>query len=47
MSVSKEIGYGIGQKLFHEHVVRNEEEYYKIKEYIQNNVVNWNKDKYF
>ncbi len=47
MSVSKEIGYGIWQKLFHEHVVRNEEEYYKIKEYIQNNVVNWDKDKYF
>lgn len=47
MYVSKKIGYSIWQKLFYEHVIRNEKEYYKIKEYIKNNIINWEKDKYF
>lgn len=47
MQVSKKIGYSIWQKSFYEHVVRNEKEYYIINEYIQNNVINWQKDKYF
>ena len=47
MYVSKKVGYSIQQKLFYEHIIRNEKEYYKIKNYIQNNVVNWKKDKYF
>ena len=45
--VSKRIGYSIWQKSFYDHIIRNEEEYLKIKEYIQNNVQNWKKDKYF
>ncbi len=45
--VTKELGYSIWQKLFYEHIIRNEKEYYLIKEYIQNNVINWEKDKYF
>jgi len=47
MYVSKIIGYSIWQKSFYEHIIRNEKEYYAIKEYIQNNIVNWHKDKYF
>lgn len=47
MQVSKKIGYSIWQKSFYEHVIRNEKEYYIIKEYIQNNIINWQKDKYF
>lgn len=47
MKVSKGIDRLIWQKSFYEHVVRNEKEYLKIKEYIQNNVVNWKKDIYF
>ncbi len=46
-AVTKQIGYSIWQKSYYEHIVRNDYEYYKIKEYIQNNVVNWKKDKYF
>ena len=46
-SVTKQIGYSIWQKSYYEHVIRNEKEYYKIKEYIQNNIVNWKHDKYF
>ena len=45
--VTKQIGYSIWQKLYYEHVIRNEKEYYIIKEYIKNNVISWEKDKYF
>lgn len=45
--ITKEIGYGIWQKLFYEHIIRNEKEYLKIKEYIINNPINWNTDKYY
>ena len=45
--VTKQIGFSIWQKLYYENVIRNEKEYYIIKEYIQNNVINWEKDKYF
>lgn len=46
-NISREIGYSIWQKSFYEHIIRNEKEYLKIKEYINNNVINWIQDKYF
>lgn len=46
MYVSKEVKYGFWQKSFYEHIIRNEKEYIKISEYIQNNVRNWKQDKY-
>lgn len=46
-NITKRIGYSIWQKLFYDHIIRNEKEYWKIKEYIQNNIANWNKDIYF
>ena len=46
-NISREIKYSIWQKSFYEHIVRNEKEYLKTKEYIKNNVVNWSKDKYY
>jgi len=46
-NISREIGYSIWQKSFYEHIIRNEKEYLKIKEYIKNNVMNWKNDKYF
>lgn len=45
--ITKELGYSIWQKLFYEHVTRNEKEYLKIKEYIINNPNNWDTDEYF
>ena len=45
--VTKQIGYSIWQKSYYEHIIRNDQEYYKIKEYIQNNIINWKQDKYF
>lgn len=47
MYVSKKITYSIWQKSFYEHIIRNEKEYWKINEYIKNNIMNWKKDKYF
>ena len=35
------------QARFHDHVIRNEEEFQKIAHYIQNNVSNWNDDKFY
>ncbi len=46
-STSRHIGYSIWQKSFFEHIIRNEKEHIKIKEYIQNNIRNWKEDKYF
>ena len=45
--VTKQIGYSIWQKSYYEHIIRTEKDYYKIKEYIRNNVMNWKQDKYF
>ena len=45
--VSKEVKYSIWQKSFHEHIIRNEKQYYFIKEYIRNNIINWENDLYY
>lgn len=46
-NVSRELSYSIWQKSFYEHIIKNENEYWKIKEYVKNNIQNWKKDKYF
>lgn len=46
-TVTKQLGYSIWQKSFYDHIIRNTKEYYKIKEYIQNNIINWSQDEYF
>ena len=42
--VTKEIGFSIWQKLFHDHILRNESEYPKIWEYIDQNPLKWEDD---
>lgn len=37
----------IWQRNYYEHVIRNEKEYYKIVEYIRNNPLKWEEDKYY
>ena len=37
----------IWQRNFHDHIIRNEEEYFKISNYILNNPRNWDKDKFY
>jgi len=35
------------QERFHDHIIRNEEEYCRIAIYIENNVTNWKDDKFY
>ena len=35
------------QRNYYEHIIRNEKEYIQIVEYITNNPMNWEKDKYY
>lgn len=44
---NKEINNKIWQRNYYEHIIRNEREYLEIIQYIQNNPLNWNRDKYF
>lgn len=37
----------IWQRNYYEHIIRNEKEYLRILEYIQNNPLNWALDKYY
>ncbi len=45
--VSKQVGSPVWQKLFYDHIIRNEAEYKKIWEYIDTNQLKWHEDKYF
>lgn len=45
--VTKRIGKSVWQKLFHDHVVRNKQDYLKIWEYIDNNPTNWEEDCFY
>lgn len=45
--ITKKISKNIWQKLFYEHIIRNEKEYLEIKEYIINNPIIWDMDKYY
>lgn len=46
-AVSKRIGFCVWQKLFHDHVIRNERDYQQIWLYIQSNPDNWEKDCFY
>ena len=45
--ITRQIGYLIWQRNYYEHIIRNEKEYYKIVEYIENNPLKWEEDEYF
>ena len=45
--VSMQCGYSIWQKSFHEHIIRNEDEYRQKWQYIDNNPAKWAEDDYF
>lgn len=44
---SMQAGTSLWQKSFHEHVIRNEEDYRQIWEYIENNPARWAEDRYY
>jgi len=35
------------QARFHDHIIRDQDEYYRIASYIENNVANWQNDKFY
>jgi REP element-mobilizing transposase RayT len=46
-AVSKKIGRSIWQKLYHDHVVRNNREFEYISGYIYSNPMRWNEDCFY
>jgi REP element-mobilizing transposase RayT len=46
-AVTKRLGRNIWQKSFHDHVIRNEKDYLKIWEYIDNNPMRWKEDCFY
>ena len=44
---TKQIGTSVWQKLYHDHVIRDENDYKKIWEYIDNNVTQWEMDCFY
>ncbi|TJX66429.1 transposase [Soehngenia saccharolytica] len=45
-SVSKQTGLSLWQKSFYDHIIRDEQEYQKIWNYIETNPLKWENDKY-
>ena len=45
--VTKQIGFSIWQKLFHDRIIRSEEAYQRIWKYIDENPQKWSEDCYF
>jgi len=45
--VTKQIGFSPWQKSFHDHIIRNENEYIRIVEYIKNNPARWIEDCFY
>ena len=45
--VAKEVGKPIFQRSFYDHVIRDEEDYLKIWNYIDTNPAKWHEDKYY
>ncbi len=45
-AVSKNAGFGVWQKSFYEHIIRNEQDYLEVWQYIDSNPYKWAKDEY-
>lgn len=46
-AVSKNAGFSVWQRNYHEHIIRNEQSYFKIAEYIENNILKWEEDCFY
>ena len=45
--ITKELGESIWQRSYYDHIIRSEEEYVRIAEYILGNPGKWSEDKYY
>ena len=43
----KQAGFSFWQRGYHDHIIRNETEYQKVWQYIDENPIKWTKDKYY
>jgi len=46
-AITKKIGTSIWQRSYHDHIIRNAEDYSRIFEYINSNPAKWADDRYF
>ena len=46
-AITKKVGRSFWQKSFYDHIIRDEADYLRIVEYIQNNPAQWTNDKYY
>ena len=46
-SITKQHGSAIWQKLFHDHIIRNDADYQRIWQYIEENPIRWSEDMYY
>jgi putative transposase len=46
-SISKQVGFSLWQKSFYDHIIRNQQDYEEIYEYIETNPLKWEEDKYY
>ena len=46
-AASKAVGFPIWQKSFYDHVIRNEQDYRDIWQYIENNPLKWEQDRFY
>jgi len=44
---SRKIGTSIWQRGYHDHIIRNDESYRKIYQYIEQNPTKWKQDRYY
>ena len=45
--ITKQIGKSIWQKSYYDHIIRNEKDYFRIWQYIDENILKWSLDKYY
>jgi REP element-mobilizing transposase RayT len=46
-AVTRKIGLSFWQRSYHEHIIRNEDEYKRIWQYIDENPAKWHEDRYY
>ena len=46
-SVTKKIGISIWQRSFYDHIIRDENDYLRIWDYIDTNPLKWSSDEYY
>ena len=46
-SVTKQVGFSIWQRSYHDHIIRSESDYQRIWQYIEENPLKWAEDCYF